>query len=172
MEIANGYFLVSYDVSSLFTNVPFNETIQLLANRAFANNWFNTTHDLSLTKTDLVELLSIATKGQLFQFNGALYEQTDGVAMGSPLGPLLANVFMSHLEREDKLPSFYRRYLDDTLTIMPNIETASNFLDTINKAFLRKIHDGNRMQWNAPISGYPVAESIAADRDKGVCKNH
>ena len=56
------------------------------------------------------------------------------MAMGSPLGPLLANVFMSHIEREDKLPSFYRRYLDDTLTIMPNIETASNFLDTLNKA--------------------------------------
>ena len=45
---------------------------------------------------DLVDLLSVATKGQLF--NGALYEQTDGVAMGSPLGPLLANVFMSHIE--------------------------------------------------------------------------
>ena len=81
---------------------------------------------------DLVDLLSVATKGQLFQFNGALYEQTDGVAMGSPLGPLLANVFMSHIEenlqREGKLPSFYRRYVDDTLTIMPNIETASKHL--------------------------------------------
>ena len=58
--------------------------------------------------------------------------------MGSPLGPVLANIFMSHieenLEREDKLPSFYRRYVDDTLTIMPIIETASNFLDTLNKA--------------------------------------
>ena len=87
---------------------------------------------------DLVDLLSVVTKGQLFQFNGALYEQTDGVAMGSPLGPLLANVFMSHieenLEREGKLPSFYRRYVDDTLTIMSNIETASNFLDTHNQA--------------------------------------
>ena len=38
------------------------------------------------------------------------------------------------LEREGKLPSFYRRYVDDTLTIMPNIETAANFLDTLNKA--------------------------------------
>ena len=73
-----------------------------------------------------MDLLSVVTKGQLFKFNRALYEQTDGVAMGSPLGPLLANVFMSHieenLEREDKLPSFYRRYIDDTLTIMPNIK--------------------------------------------------
>ena len=120
-------------MSSLFTNVPLDETIQLLA-----NNWFNTTYDLNLTKMDLVDLLSAATKGQLFQFNGALYEQTDGVAMGSPLGPLLANVFMSHikenLEREGKLPSFYRRYVDDTLTIMPNIDTASNFLDRLNQA--------------------------------------
>ena len=39
-----------------------------------------------------------------------------------------------NLEREGKLPSFYRRYVDDTLTIMPNIATASNFLDTLNKA--------------------------------------
>ena len=35
-----------------------------------------------------------------FQFDGQLYEQREGVAMGSPLGPLLANVFMCHLEEE------------------------------------------------------------------------
>ena len=46
------------------------------------------------------ELLEIATSNQLFQFNGELYEQTDGVAMGSPLGPLLANVFMCHIENQ------------------------------------------------------------------------
>ena len=51
--------------------------------------------------------------------------------MGSPLGPLVANVFISlveeNLEREGKLPSFYRRCVDDTLSIMPNIETASSW---------------------------------------------
>ena len=98
-------------MSSLFTNVLLHETIELLANRAFKNNWFNTTYDLNLAKTDLVDLLSVATKGQLFQFKGALYEQTDGVAMGSPLGHELANVFVSHIEenlqQEGKLPSFY-----------------------------------------------------------------
>ena len=61
--------------------------IQSFANRAFKNNWFNTTYDLNLTKTDLVDLLSVATKGQLFKFNGPLYEQTDGVAMGPLLIP-------------------------------------------------------------------------------------
>ena len=83
-------------------------TIEILEDRAFTNNWFNLTHHLNLTKTDL---LSVATKGQLFQFNGVLYEQTYGVAMGLPLGPFLANVFMSsiedNLERKGKLPCFY-----------------------------------------------------------------
>ena len=96
------------------TNVPLDETIEIPVNRAFTNNWFNTTHNLDLTGTDLVDILSVATKGQLFQCDGPLHEQTDGVAMGSPLGPLLANVFMSSiedtLERHDgKLSSFYRQ---------------------------------------------------------------
>ncbi|KAK3725845.1 hypothetical protein QZH41_014073 [Actinostola sp. cb2023] len=86
--------LVSYDVSSLFTNIPLDETIKILTEKAFNNDWFNRTYNLNITKSDLVQLLNVATKDQLFQFDGLLYEQFDGVAMGSPLGPLLANVFM------------------------------------------------------------------------------
>ena len=134
LKINKSKILVSYDVSSLFTNVSLDETIEILVNRAFSNNWCNTTHNLALTRTDLVDLLNVATKGQLFQFNRALYEQTDGAA----LGPLLANVFMSSiedtLERQEKLPSFYRRYVDDTLTVMPDLATATTFLHTLNSA--------------------------------------
>ena len=58
--------------------------------------------------------------------------------MGSPLGSLLANVFMSSLEEklelEGKLPAYYRRYVDDTLTVMPDITTATDFLNTFNDA--------------------------------------
>ncbi|XP_067039590.1 uncharacterized protein [Acropora muricata] len=56
--------------------------------------------------------------------------------MGPPLGPLLANVFMCSieetLEREGKMPTYYRRYVDDTLTIMPDKLSADNFLVTLN----------------------------------------
>jgi len=129
--------LVSYDVSSLFINVPLEETIHILADKAFANDWFNETRHLNLSKQDLVVLLEGATKDQLFLFNGQRYEQTDGVAMGSPLGPLLANVFMCNTEespdREGKMPSYYRRYVDDTRTIIPNKTSANNFLETLNQ---------------------------------------
>ena len=77
--------MVSYDVSSFFTNVPLDETSDILAHKAFENNWFNNTYGLNSTRTDLVDLLHVATKGQLFQFDEALYEQTDGVAW-TPFG--------------------------------------------------------------------------------------
>ena len=139
LTINQGEILVSFDVTSLFTNVPLDETIEILADKAFNHNWFNSAYDLNLKKCDLIELLRIATKDQLFQYNGMLYEQTDGVAMGSPLGPLLANVFMCSLEqsikRDGLMPSYYRRYVDDTLTVMPDITTAANFLQTLNSRY-------------------------------------
>ena len=65
--------LVSYDVTSLFTNVPVDETIKILVERAFKNNWFNKTYKLNLKKSDLEILLNLAVKHQLFQFDGNLY---------------------------------------------------------------------------------------------------
>ena len=95
LPIDENDFLISHDVTAVFTNVPLDETIHLLMDKAFDDNWFNNTHNLDITKDDLIELLSVATKNQLLiQFNGKLYEQINGVAMGSPLGLLMANVFM------------------------------------------------------------------------------
>ena len=78
--------------------MPLEETIQILVNKAFTQNWFNETHNLNITQDDFVELLRVATKHQLFQF--------------SPLGLLMANTFMcfieEKLESENKLPLFTR----------------------------------------------------------------
>ena len=119
------------------TNVPLEETIELLADKAFINNRFNETCHLNPNKLDLVNLLRGATKDQLFTFNSQLYEQTDGVAMGSPLGPPLANPFMHSiedtLEREGKMPKYYKRFVNNTQTVMPNKASADNFLDILNQ---------------------------------------
>ena len=119
-----------------FTNVPLNETINILVDKAFTNDWFNQSYDLNLQKDQLAKLLEIATTNQLFQFNGQLFEQIDGVAMGSLPGPLMANVFLCHLEEkltyEGVMPTLYKRYADDTLAIMPSTDAASHFLSTLN----------------------------------------
>ena len=65
----------------------------------------------------------MATKETHFLFNGKVYDQIDGVAMGSPLAPVLANLFMRHFEENvfknfgGKLPLFYGRYVDDSFVI-------------------------------------------------------
>ena len=116
--------------------MPLNETINILVDKTFTNDWFNQTYDLNLQKDQLVRLLEIATINQLFQFNGQLYEQVDGVAMGSPFGPLMANVFMCHFEdkltRDDVMPMLNRRYVDDTLARMPSSDATVDFLTTLN----------------------------------------
>ena len=136
LEVDENDILVSYDVTSLFTNVPLKETIEMIAEKAFVNNWFNEAHKLNITQPDLIQLLEVATKNQLFQFDGKLYEQTDGVAIGSPLGPLMANAFLcsieEKLEHDNKLPEFYRRYVDDTLATMKDVPAAEAFLTTLN----------------------------------------
>ena len=57
LEIKNGEILVSHDFTSLFTNVTLEETIQISAEKAFVQDWFNETHGLNLSKTDLMDLL-------------------------------------------------------------------------------------------------------------------
>ena len=48
-----------------------------------------------INKFEFKNLLSLATQESYFLFNDVLYKQKDGVAMGSPLGPTMANVFLS-----------------------------------------------------------------------------
>ena len=70
-----------------------------------------------------MELLELCTKQLHFSFNGVMYQQIDGVAMGSPLGPVIANIFMSELESElvpqhSSKMSVWLRYVDDTFTFL------------------------------------------------------
>ena len=85
-------FLISYNVSSLFTNIPFQETIDITTNLIFNHN-----PNLNITRK-LKKLFIFATSQTHFKFNGKFYNQIDGVAMASPLAPVLANIFKSFHE--------------------------------------------------------------------------
>ena len=86
-------FLVSYDVTSLFTNIPLQETIDITINLLFNHN-----SNLKITRKELKKLFLFATSQTHFIFNSKFYNQIDGVAMGSPLAPVLANIFMGFHE--------------------------------------------------------------------------
>ena len=83
-------FMGSLDVDSLFTNIYLEETIESCTNELFKES--ETVEVLS--RTEFKELLSLVTKDSHFIFEGTLYKQIDGVAVGSPLDPTLANAIL------------------------------------------------------------------------------
>ena len=125
----------SLDVDSLFTNIPLNETIDICINQLFEN----TDTVEGFKKSDLKQLLCLATKESYFIFNGLLYKQIDDVAMGSPLGPFLANAFLSYYEKNwlnncphRFKPVFYRRYVDDIFLLFKSNDHLKYFQDFLN----------------------------------------
>ena len=84
----------SLDVDTLYTNIHLDETINICINE-------RTDTVEGFTKSELKQLLCLATKESYFIFSGLLYKQTDGVAMKSPLGPSLAKEFLSYHEKTD-----------------------------------------------------------------------
>ena len=88
-------FLISFDVESLFTNIPLSETINLAVETNRKDN-----PAFPISKANLRELFTFATSQTHFLFNGLFFDQCDGVAMGSPLAPILANLFMGYREEQ------------------------------------------------------------------------
>ena len=83
--------MASVDIQSLFTNVPLKETSTLLVNKLHESGT-----DYNFSKNELRKALDLATVDSVFTFNGQLLTQTDGVGMGSPLGPSYAIAFLCH----------------------------------------------------------------------------
>ena len=120
-QIPLGFTMISFDVKSLFTSVPLTETIDIILDRVYNCKEISTV----LTKNEMKKLLTLCTKNVHFTLNKEIYVQNDAVAMGSPFGPILANVFMVELEntlipRLHQHIKIWRRYVDDTFAYLKN----------------------------------------------------
>ena len=125
-------FLCLFDISSLFTNIPLGETIQICADSLYDSNLTPPIMD----KDVFIELMNIATTSVEFSFNYKMYKQIDGVAMGSPLGPALANIFLGYHEEklfiDNNQPLIYFRYMDDTFAMFGDEFNCNRFLKQLN----------------------------------------
>ena len=125
----------SLDVDSLFTYTPLDKTIDICTNTIYSEQ------DVieGINKEEFQNLLSLATKESYFIFNKVLYKQKDGVAIGSPLGPILTNAFLCFYERKylEECPSefkpvFYRRYVDDIFVLFKSTDHLEKFCNYFN----------------------------------------
>ena len=127
-----GTFMCSFDIVSLFTNVPLQETIAISLDALYQDP------DIlkPLQPEELIwSMLVKATSSVEFSFDGVMYRQTDGIAMGSPLGPILANIFVGFQESriaEEDWPLLYRRFVDDTFSVFLGENEAQMFFNRLN----------------------------------------
>ena len=136
--------LISFDVESLYTSLPQDETIRIIEQVLFDSEWnFNT------PRAFVLECIEVALTQNYFEFEGTIYLQTHGTSMGSTFAPSLAGLYVSNLEHEHILSAtnpfrenirVWKRYIDDIFVVWRGSERlARDFLVWLNhcNAFLK-----------------------------------
>ncbi|XP_046387267.1 uncharacterized protein LOC124156652 [Ischnura elegans] len=137
--------MVSFDVESLFTNVPIDDSLEII--RGLQTKGF---------PEDYANLVEFCLRKTYFTWNGQIYEQAEGASMGSPLTPVVANLFMEKFEAEamdsySKKPKLWLRYVDDTFVIWPHGEKClQDYLRHLNAQhpaikFTMEVEDNNQL---------------------------
>ena len=127
IKLSENESLISFDVSSLYTNVPVKESIEVCADLLFNRVSFD-----GIDKETFIKLAELACCNVVFSTHLGYYVQKDGLAMGSPPAPHLANGWLSTFDNVIKGESeFFERYMDDILRTVKNDEVDTE-LNRIN----------------------------------------
>ena len=148
-------FLTSFDVTSLFTNVPVKETLEIATECMYSNGG----SFRNMSKGNFKRLLELCTLDNHFLFNNQHYSQFEGFAMGNPISATMANLFLSFHETNwlDNCPLafkplVYRRYVDDCFIIFREKNHAPKFLEYLNNQhdninFTMEMEDENKLNF-------------------------
>ena len=130
--------LVSFDVESLFTNVPVDQACDIFKQRLIDAD--PTLQERTrLDPNQIHDLLLTCLNSTSFRWREDYYKQEQGAAVGSPLSPIIANIFMEHFETQaiqsaHLQSSLWLCYVDNTFVIWPhNREELNKFLQHINQ---------------------------------------
>ena len=126
--------MVSYDVRALFTSVPIQPALEVI------EKLLKEDPDLqkrtTMSTKHIMDLLEFCLRNTYFTHRGKFYEQVEGAAMGSPISPIVANLYMENFEMRaiqssPNPPLLWKRFVDDTFVIMKKAHK-EEFLTHIN----------------------------------------
>ena len=125
--------LMSHDVVSLFTNVPIDKALEIIRRKLHDDPTLKDRTNLDVD--DIIELLSMVLNTTYFQYNGSIYQQKFGAAMGGPCSPVVANIMMDYLFRkcqdvapENVRPRVALKFVDDSFEVVKRA-----FMDALNE---------------------------------------
>ena len=126
--------IMSYDVSALFTSIPIEPAINIIEKHLKEDKDLHSRTNMKIQH--IISLLRFCLNNSYFSFQGGFYQQTEGAAMGSPISPIVANLFMEDLEVQaiqiSSTPlALWKRFVDDTFTIIKK-EDKNSFLEHLN----------------------------------------
>ena len=121
-EIKQDEVLISFDIKALYTSVPVEDALKAVNNRLQCDqsleDW------CGYTRETILALLKLCLNCSYFKFRDNHYSMEDGLAMGSPVSPPVANLFMAEFEEsalasfEKEKPKKWQRYVDDVISIV------------------------------------------------------
>ena len=89
--------MVSFNVTNLLTQVPLAEAIHIISSHLMEAKTLE--ERSQIPGRNICELIDLYLKSTYFRFQDAFHEQVDGAAMGSPLSPVVDNVYMDIFEK-------------------------------------------------------------------------
>ena len=137
--------IMSYDVKELFTSVPAKPATNIIKKLLEQDQELQ--HRTPMSVENIICLLEFCLNSTYFMFKGKFYEHLEGAAMGSPINPIVANLFMENFEVEairsaPHPPYLWKRYVDDAYTVIDSSQK-SEFLEHIN-SIDEHIHEFSR----------------------------
>jgi len=119
LYVPDDCFLASFDVVSLFTNVPTDMALDIIKEK-----WPYIETHTNLPLNELIFSIKLVLDSTFFIFDNTIYKQTFGTPMGSPLSPVIADLILQRLESSvlnnyTYKPIFYYRYVDDIILAVP-----------------------------------------------------
>ena len=113
--------MVSFDVTSLNTNIPIIDTLNII--KYYVNNDDQFTRKTAIPPEKFLDLVHLVLTTTWYTFNSQFNQQTDGVAMGGPASSTTAEIYLQVYEYTAVTtalhpPKVWKRFFDDVYSIL------------------------------------------------------